>query len=84
MQKTILKIDGMMCGMCEAHIGDCVRRSFAVKKVSASHKSGECVILSENPLDSEKLKAAIAQIGYRVLSITQTPCEKKKFSLFNR
>lgn len=23
---TIFKIDGMMCGMCETHIGDTVRR----------------------------------------------------------
>ena len=32
MVKTILKIDGMMCGMCEAHINDCIRRAFDVKK----------------------------------------------------
>lgn len=33
MVKTILKIDGMMCGMCEAHINDCIRRAFDVKKL---------------------------------------------------
>ena len=45
MIKTTLKIDGMMCGMCEAHINDTLRRLFTVKKVSSSHKKGECVIL---------------------------------------
>ena len=31
MIKTILKIDGMMCGMCEAHMNDAVRNAFKVK-----------------------------------------------------
>ena len=26
MVKTVLKIDGMMCGMCEAHMNDLIRR----------------------------------------------------------
>ena len=26
MIKTALKIDGMMCGMCEAHINDVIRK----------------------------------------------------------
>ena len=25
MTKTTLKIDGMMCGMCEAHVNDAIR-----------------------------------------------------------
>ena len=37
MYETKVKIDGMMCGMCESHINDAIRNAFAVKKVSASH-----------------------------------------------
>lgn len=33
MFRTVVKIDGMMCGMCEAHINDAIRRNFNVKKV---------------------------------------------------
>ena len=47
MIKTILKIDGMMCGMCESHINDVIRTQFPVTKVKSSHTKGECVILSE-------------------------------------
>ena len=68
MIRTVLKIDGMMCGMCEAHINDCIRREFAVKKVSSSHSAGETVILSDAPLDEEKLRRAIASSGYTLLS----------------
>lgn len=32
MIKTTLKIDGMMCGMCESHMNDVIRKNFKVKK----------------------------------------------------
>ena len=32
MQQYTLKIDGMMCGMCEAHMNDLIRKNFKVKK----------------------------------------------------
>ena len=32
MTKTVLKIDGMMCGMCEAHVNDAIRNAFAVRE----------------------------------------------------
>ena len=36
MVKTVLKIDGMMCGMCESHMNDLIRNHCKVKKVSSS------------------------------------------------
>lgn len=82
MIKTTLKIDGMMCGHCEAHVNDTVRNNFDVKKVTSSHKSGTAEIISEQALDAEKLKAAIEKDGYKVLSSESEPYEKKGFSLF--
>ena len=38
MLKTVLKIDGMMCGMCESHMNDLIRKHCKVKKVSSSAK----------------------------------------------
>ena len=46
MVKTVLKIDGMMCGMCESHMNDLIRNHCKVKKVSSSAKKGETVLLS--------------------------------------
>lgn len=62
--KTVLKIDGMACNMCSAHINDKIRSSFSIKNVYTSHKNGESVILSESPLDAEELKKAIDETGY--------------------
>ena len=36
MTKTILSIEGMQCGMCEAHVNDAIRNNFAVKKVTSA------------------------------------------------
>ena len=77
MEKLTLKIDGMMCGMCEAHVNDAVRRAFRVKKVTSSHGKGETVILSEQPLDEAALRAAVDATGYRVVSVESWPYEKK-------
>lgn len=77
MIETIVKVDGMMCGMCEVHVNDAVRKAFSVKKVSSSHSKGETVILSQEPLDAKKLQAAIAATGYTVGEISAHPYEKK-------
>ena len=84
MVKTTLKIDGMMCGMCESHINDTLRKNFAVKRVTSSHSKGTTEIIAEEPLDEEKLKSTIEATGYTVLGIKTEPYEKKKFSLFHR
>ena len=84
MIKTTMRIDGMSCGMCEAHINDAVRGAFKVKKVESSHSKGTTQIISEAPLDDEKLKEIIEQTGYTVLQIDSEPYEKKHFSLFKK
>lgn len=82
MVKTVLKINGMACSMCESHINNVIRSEFDVKKVKASHKTGTAEIISENALDKERLERAIAQTGYEVEAYNSEPYEKK--SLFRR
>lgn len=77
MFETTIKISGMMCGMCEAHVNDAVRRAVPVKKVSSSHAKGETVILSEQQPDEQALRAAISETGYDVLSVSTRPYEKR-------
>ena len=66
MIKTTLKIDGMMCGMCESHMNDVIRKNFDIKKVKSSHKKGETEIVSEQALAEAKIKSAVKEIGYEV------------------
>ncbi len=77
MFKTTAKIDGMMCGMCEAHINDCIRNSFDIKKVTSSSKKGEAIITSETKIDEEKLKKVIEQTGYQIKAIHVEQADEK-------
>ncbi len=78
MEKVTVKIDGMMCGMCEAHLCDALRKAFPdAKKVTASRKRGEATFLADRPIEEEKLKRAIAETGYTFLSASSEPYRKK-------
>ena len=74
MIKTTLNIDGMMCGMCEAHICDAIRKAVPdAKKVTASRSKKEATFLTEDAVDAEALKAAIDATGYDCLGIESAP-----------
>ena len=77
MIKTTLKIEGMMCSMCEAHINDVIRKAVpGAKNVSSSHTKGEASFLSEEAVDEKLLKNAVAATGYTCTSIVSEPYVK--------
>ncbi|MDE6101844.1 MAG: cation transporter [Ruminococcus sp.] len=84
MIKTIVKIDGMMCGMCEKHVNNAVSRTFVTENITSSHKKGETEIISETAPDETKLRETVEKEGYKVVSVTSEPYEKKKFGLFRK
>lgn len=77
MIETIVKVDGMMCGMCEGHINDAIRSHFQVKKVSSSHSKGRTVIRSQEALDQAQLRQVIDATGYKTLDVVSRPVEKR-------
>lgn len=85
MIKITLRVDGMQCGMCEAHVNDAIRRAFPVKKVTSSHSKKQTVILSEDDIEEQDLRDAIGKTGYEVLTVTKEPYEKRGlFSAFRK
>ncbi len=83
MIKTTAKIDGMMCGMCETHVCEAIRRAVpTAKKVTASRGRKEASFLTEEAVDAERLKKAIDATGYDCLGIESALYEKK--GLFGR
>ena len=87
MFRTTLKIDGMMCPMCESHINDTIRQHFNVKKVSSSRSKGMTEVISDEQLDKNSLCEEIYKTGYKVLDVRTEPYEKRGFSfkeLFTR
>ncbi len=78
MYKITVKIDGMMCGMCEAHICDTIRRAFPeARKVAASRKRGEATFLSDEAIDEDVLKGAVNDTGYTFVSVSTEPYKKR-------
>ena len=77
MKKTILTIDGMMCGMCESHVNDAIRANFNVKKVRSSHAKNRCEIL-----DEKKAAEILGALGYKVTAFSEEEYKKKGFLFF--
>lgn len=77
MYKITVGIDGMACGMCEAHINDTIRQHFKVKKVTSSHTKNRAEIICEENLSPEEITAAVDKTGYKVTSVKSEPYEKK-------
>ena len=84
MLKITVQVDGMMCGMCESHVNDAVRKAFQVKKVTSSHSKGQTVILTETDIDEDAIRAALAPTGYEVKAVSKEPYEKKGLFGFGR
>ena len=82
MWRYTIHVDGMMCGMCESHVNDAVRKAFPVKKVASSRSKSETTVLAERELDEGTLRAAVSAAGYEVGEIRKEPWEKK--GLFSR
>jgi len=82
MVKQTIKVDGMMCSMCEAHVNDAVRNNFNVKSVKADRSKGVAEIVAEEALDADKLKSVIEATGYTCGEISCEPYKKK--GLFSR
>ena len=58
MEQITLKVDGMMCGMCESHVNEAVRKAFPkAKKVTSSHSKGQTVILTEEDIWRRTIKS---------------------------
>ena len=78
MWKYTVQVSGMMCGMCESHVND----AFAIKKVASSRSKGETTVVTEQKLDEDALRNAIAATGYEVGEIRKEPHVKR--GLFGR
>ena len=76
--RTTMEIDGMMCGMCEAHVNDALRAAFpSVKKVSSSYKKGTAEVLSAHILHEDEVRAALEPTGYRLVSLRAEPAGRR-------
>ena len=84
MVKTTIKINGIMCNNCVAHINETIKKEFNINKVTTSKDSGISEVISNNELSEEKLREVISREGYEVTEVTSEPYEKKRLFGFGK
>ncbi len=77
--KMTLAVDGMMCGQCEAHVSDAIRKKFDIEKVSSNHTKGETIIISKHDIADADLSDAISETGYILKGVTRENYAKRAF-----
>ena len=68
MTKT-MKIEGMMCGHCEARVKKCLEALAGVTEAAVSHEKGTAVVTCSGEVSDEALTKAVEEQDYKVVSI---------------
>ena len=68
MEKT-MKIEGMMCGHCEAAVKKALEAVAEVEAAEVSHEAGTAVVTLKSEVADEVLKKAVEDKDYKVISI---------------
>ena len=76
MIKTVVKIEGMMCEMCEKHVNEAFEKGLNIVSVSSSHSSKETTIMSEEEITEEQVKAILDATPYKYVSMTSSSFSK--------
>ena len=75
----LMTVEGMMCGMCEAHVNDALRKVPGVKKASASRAKKLVTIECDETVTDEALLKAVNDTGYEASNVREAG--KKKSGL---
>ena len=67
MEERSIKVRGMMCEHCEAHVKKALEKLNDVFCATASHQNGEVKIQLTSHVSDTELKAAIEEAGYEYI-----------------
>lgn len=67
MEEKILKVEGMMCGHCEATVKAKLEEIENIEIATADHNEGTVVIRTSGPVDDAAVAAAITDAGFRYI-----------------
>ncbi|MDE7479514.1 MAG: metal-transporting ATPase, partial [Lachnospiraceae bacterium] len=68
MTKT-MKIEGMMCGHCEARVKKCLEALEQVTEAVVSHEAGTAVLTLGAEVSDEVLKKTVEEQDYKVIAV---------------
>lgn len=67
MEKTI-KVEGMMCGHCEAHVKEALEKIKGVDTALPNHETGEVKLTLSKDVKDKDFEKAITKAGYKYIS----------------
>ncbi len=69
--KKLVKIEGMMCGHCQATVEKVLKKLDENANVTVSLDDKNAVIESNNQISDETIKTAVTDAGYEVIEINE-------------
>ena len=64
-----IKVNGMMCAHCEAHVKKALEAIEGIDSVVASHEENLVTITASKDVDEAAIKAAVTEAGYEYAGI---------------
>ena len=61
MVKVTVNVEGMMCGHCEAHVNEAIKKAFGVEEVVSSHESNTTVFTAPEKVDEARVEEVIKE-----------------------
>ena len=68
--EKIIKIEGMMCGHCEAHVKKALEVLEGVEQANVSHEAGTAIVTMTADISDDILKKTVEEEGYKVIDIS--------------
>ena len=68
--ETVIKVEGMMCGHCEAAVKAALEAIEEVAFAEVDYQTGMAVVTLEENVSDDILKAAVEAEDYTALSVT--------------
>ena len=65
--EKVIKVEGMMCAHCEAHVKEALEKIKGVESAVPDHKSGEVKLNLSKEVSDKTLAAAVEKAGYKFL-----------------
>ena len=64
--EIVIKVEGMMCPHCEAHVKKALEAIEGVETATPSHQNNNVVVILNKDVDLAVLNTAITEAGYEV------------------
>ena len=74
----VITVEGMMCGMCEAHVAEALRKVPGVENAKADRSKNQAQVTCGADVADEALLKAIADSGYEASNVREEAEPEKK------